>query len=169
MYKPQKKTIYQNLKLVNDITEKRLQLDTEFLKLGKELEDKKFLEETTKIVDKQFDKQLQTFEASKVNKVEEEDTKDNLKEYILYVDESQKSLECLTELKKNVDLKLVCYICKKGGEEKIPTFIQNFPYLIDKQTKKGYDLQKCIDFIKSKKICKLSYTKNKSGKTLGKW
>jgi len=145
------KSSYQNLKNFNEITEKRLQLDTEFLKLGKELETQnkeKEMMEKKEILQTPFSKE------------QLDDSQEDEKEFILYIDEKEKSLECLLELKKNVDFKLQCHIIKKESLKKVPSWVTSFPYLVDKKTKKGYELQKCLEIIKTKKFCKLSYKKN---------
>jgi len=145
------KSSYQNLKNFNEITEKRLQLDTEFLKLGKELETQnkeKEMMEKKEILQTPFSKE------------QLDDSQEDEKEFILYIDEKEKSLECLLELKKNVDFKLQCHIIKKESLNKVPSWVTSFPYLVDKKTKKGYELNKCLEIIKTKKFCKMSYKKN---------
>lgn len=150
------KSAYQNQKNFYELTEKRLQLDTEFLKLGKELENK----------EKELMEKKENFQAplsqdlKNNNDAMEDDSQHEEKDFILYLDETEKSTNVLQELKKNVDFKLQCHVCKKESLEKVPSWISSFPYLVDKKTKKGYDSEKCLEFIKTKKFCKLSYKKN---------
>lgn len=148
MYNPKKRT-YQNIKEVMDISEQRMALDTEFLQKGKEMEDKN--------VDK---KNLENF-----NKNENEE--EEIKDYIVYLDDSNESSEILQELKKNKDLKLNCLLYKKDDLLEIPLWLTDFPFFIDTKTKKAYVNDECLKFIKTIKVCK-SRVKT-GGKTLQMW
>ena len=140
----------QNPREVMDINEQRLTLDTEFLQMGKELE-------KVTPADKMEEKEE-----------EEEDFVNEMKEYMLYVDDSNDSLEAINELKKNLNFKLKCYVLKKDDLLEIPEFIQGYPFLIDKVNKKAFAEKECINYIKEKKICSMQWKGTKSNK-LGKW
>jgi len=155
------KSGYQNLQKFYEISNKRLQLDTEFLKEEKKqnLEDLKNKKKYER--EEVFASQSSTSEQSKNKHINEEndDNESEFKNFILYIDESEKSSQCLLELKKNIDFKLQCDIYKKENLKKLPTYITTFPYLVDKKTKKGYESEKCLELIKSKKCCKFFQNK----------
>lgn len=143
----------QNPRDVMDINEQRLTLDTEFLQMGKELEK---MEKPTEEEDVKY------------NEDEEEDFVNEMKEFMLYLDDSNDSTEALNELKKNINFKLKCYVLKREDLQEVPEFIQAYPFLIDKVNKKAYAEKECIRYIKDKKICSMQWKGTKSNK-LSKW